>query len=101
MFVVLEVFFENMPQGSFVEDHDVVQALPSQGADENAPHRGSAKDFSALSAPRGFPFPQLADEMLLRKCNLDHVTDNAARYPRETLPQSAGPSIQLWDALSR
>ena len=46
------------------------------------------------------PFPQLADEMLLRKCNLDHVTDNPARYPTETLPKSAGPSIQLWDAPS-
>src|SRR5438309_10080068 len=34
MFVVLEVCFENMPQGSFVEDNYVVQALPSQGADE-------------------------------------------------------------------
>jgi len=42
-----------------------------------------------------------AMHVLLRKCNLDHVTDNGARYPTETLPQSAGPSIQLWDALSR
>jgi hypothetical protein len=64
-------------------------------------HKRSAKGFSALSALRGFPFPQLVDEMLLRKRYLDHVTDNAARYPRETLPQSVGSSIQLWDAPSR
>jgi hypothetical protein len=62
--------------------------------------KSSAKGFSALSAPCGFPFPQLADEMLLRKCNLDHATDNAARYPTETLRPSVGQSIQLWDAPS-
>jgi hypothetical protein len=38
--------------------------------------------------------------MLLRKRNLDRVTDNAARYPTETLAQSAGQSIRLWDAQS-
>jgi hypothetical protein len=34
--------------------------------------------------------------MLLRKCNLYHATDNAARYPRETPRRFAAPSIPQW-----
>jgi hypothetical protein len=56
---------------------------------------GSAKDISALSALRGCSFPQLADGTFLRKWNLYHATDSAARYPRETLRRFAAPSIPL------
>jgi len=48
----------------------------------------SDKSFSALSALRRFPFFQLADGMLLRKCNLDHVT-----VTRRAIPQKG--SIRL------
>jgi len=48
------------------------------------------------SALPGFSSHPLAAGMLLRKYNRDRAEDNAARCPTETLPQSAGPSIQLW-----
>jgi hypothetical protein len=60
-----------------------------------------AKDrIWVLSALRGCPFPQLADGTFLRKWNHDHATDNAARYPTETLLRFAAPSIPQWEAAS-
>ena len=46
----------------------VERIILEEGKEPNrgAPHGGSAMGFSPPSALRGFPFPQLADGMLLR-----------------------------------
>jgi hypothetical protein len=59
------------------------------------------REIVVLSALRGFPFHQLADGMLLRKYNPDHVTNNPVHCPREMLLRFAAPSIPPSDAQSK
>jgi hypothetical protein len=64
-------------------------------------HKRFAKAIWALSALPESPFPQLAGGTFLRKWNLYHATDNAARYPKGTLRRFAAPSIPQSDGPSR
>ncbi len=61
IFIVLEVCFQNLPQGSFVEDHDVVQALSSQGADETL-RIGEEGSLEAVAPNLGSCHNELEDE---------------------------------------
>src|SRR5215469_8709389 len=92
--VVVKVRFQDTPQTGLIQDDHVIQAFPTNRADQSLNVTNAQPACCLVKFLSVTPIP-IAQTGRLR-CR-ENLTSNAGRCPTEKLPTVGEPPIQLWD----